>query len=422
MPSRDVEINESFVKSQIQTLCQERKGGLNHPSPPCERADYVCDLDVAQTNPEWGKVVRCIGSCCIGVDFQTDWIPAPKKGTLNDCLRSSTNIDWLLYLSQKRYRDHSSHQLFVGALGWFLLGCRLGEETQTLGQWMSQALHLSETKVAIAWWIASLLHDHAYPLAHILQVAPSSVDENRQVLLDTIWGLLGFTSARGQASTRSDVFKDLYDYALLTELRSAIDQASPAHQSRRDSIRTILTQYLVPHFFSPDELCQTPESCYDHGVLGAANVAALFDIPANHPILKAVIRAIGIHNGAACPENVDIQKDPLAFLLVLCDECQEWARHIVVGDEVKVESHNIRLRGLEIVDSNKYQIGDCLTIAFEYPDAACLSDTGWSYTSFRRSKEKAFSRLHIPEDFPIKRVEFHVWIPHEVRLSTATTL
>jgi hypothetical protein len=158
-------------------------------------------------------------------------------------------------------------------------------------------------------------------------------------------------------------------------------------------------------------------------MLSAANLAALLqcDRAKEYPILRVAIRAIGIHNGAACRESVSIEKDPLAFLLILCDELQEWGRRIVVNDEVKCESQLIRLADLEEVGNEKYRIGECLTVVFEYPDAQTLSETNWDYLLFRKSKEKALKRLQVSHSFPVKRIQFHVRIPHEIKFLLSKT-
>ena len=402
-----VEIDNHFVRDQIKELCKEyreRKDDCRLPLPLCQRdSTYPCELETASTNFEWGKCTKCVGSCSVGHPLRTDWINDEVKHPLVNCLESSVNIDWLLHLSQKRYRDHSNHQLFVGVLGWFLLGCIVNGGKQTFKEWIAGRSHLRAEEVEIAWWIAALLHDHAYPLGHILRIVSCITSGDRDTLLERIWGLIRFDNPR---SLYSNLFlKRLHEVSGLEETDS--------YESRREKIRGLLSGYLIPYFFSSDELFKKPGDCYDHGILAAANIASMLDDQhRDNKIIGAVIRAIAIHNGGACPERVDVQEDPLAFLLILCDECQEWGRRIVVEDKAKSESESIRLNGLEKTEGDgNYVIGEHLIVVFDYTDSV-LEDTGWDYLKFRNSKDRAFRRFCVSRDFPIKRIDYQVLIPH----------
>jgi hypothetical protein len=183
-------IDEDFVRTQMKELCRGRRGNPY----------YECELSTADRPASWEQCAQCVGSSFIGLTGKgfylpgfagpdPGWCDAETQEVLNTCLcKSLTNIDWLLHLSKKRYRDHASHQLFVGALGWFLLHCLLPSPSpkatdggdQTLKQWIAKRLELSEEDVEVAWWVSSLLHDHAYPLAHMLQVPPSLVSKSLQ--------------------------------------------------------------------------------------------------------------------------------------------------------------------------------------------------------------------------------------------------
>jgi hypothetical protein len=283
-------------------------------------------------------------------------------------------------------------------------------QIQTLRQWICDKLELDEEeKVDVAWWIASLLHDHAYPLAHMLRITPSVARENRQNVIGQTWQLLGY-----EGQEKYNVF---HGFSLLNDLYEAVKQGDGENnQSRREAIHNIIYNQLVPNYFEEDELSNTLNVCYDHGILAAANLSSYFETAFENPIMKSAIRAIGIHNGAACTEQVFTDKDPLAFLLVLCDECQEWGRRIVVGDETVSESDQIYLHGMKPENQN-YLLDKRLTVVFEYTDAALLNQSGWSYQLFRRSKELALGRLRVSEDFPIHQINYNVNIPHQVNLA-----
>lgn len=414
----DKTIDSKFIKEQLEDICRARESACNSITKYCRELNAK---NADQIN--WGKCAECVGYCFIG-DKRLCWTKDPSiRDVLNDCLKASVNIDWLLHLSQKRYRDHSTHALFVAVFGWFLLGCNIGRSSKnpkgvTLKKWISKRItekrklpeEYPEEYVEVAWWIASLLHDHAYPLQHILRVAPSLAIENSKIWLDQIWALLGF-SPEGTTNPLNKVLKGLYDHTFLRTLRPAVEESANDCKRRESILKKLRGHLIAPGFFKDSELCKESESCYDHGLLGAANISALLRGPKND-IIRTAIRAIGIHNGAACHEGVDVQNDPLAFLLVLCDECQEWERRTWVEEEkqLKSESGSIKLRG-----PVKGQDGDSLEVIFEYTDPVCLRDTKWDYQSFKDKKEKAFKRLCRSKKFPIKGIRFNVSLPHEVR-------
>jgi hypothetical protein len=188
----EIIINELWVEIQMKKLCKELRGG------PLDDCSLTTNKDGCYS---WGCCVDCIS--CTLVGRKGTFFPCPSPywcqqdvmDKLHNCLeRSLKNVEWLLYMSQKRYRDHTSHQLFVGALGRFLLHCLVvpsskGEE-QTLIQWIASLKGLSENEVEVAWWVSSLLHDHAYPLGHLLRIPLSLVEKRyREDLVDQIWAL-----------------------------------------------------------------------------------------------------------------------------------------------------------------------------------------------------------------------------------------
>jgi len=425
-------IDEKFMGDLLIKICRSRFGNCEaFPCLPCCANTGVgtnCDLIERCNDLNWRECVRAIGGCFIGFQMNESWAISRYKDNLIKCLNSSVHIDWLLHLSQKRYRDHSIHQLFVGGLGWYLLGCKFQipgenhntEETKTitLRQWIAEKIDLPINELDIAWWLASLFHDHSYPLGHMLRVTPSILENNQDNLMEHIWNLLGYSS-------NVSIFNGLYDASFLGKLYNCAENNRNSDiSSRRKAIFSILKDYLCP-YFSDDELkiCSNSYSgtkfCYDHGVLGAANISALVG-GSDANLFRHVVRAIAMHNGAISTEKINVEEDPLAFLLILCDECQEWGRRIVVGDEAKAESENIKLIGVQVEedDCNQATFSDELTVIFEYTDASCLSETEWNYSLFSQSKEKAFGRLRASDDFPIKKINFQVWIPHEKKFDT----
>lgn len=400
---------------QLSEVCTDYGKCSRSKCGPCHKGIGRC----------WEECVACVASR-VSCRHST-WCDQEAQAVINSLLTTEclTYIDWLLHLGKKRYRDHAGHQIFVGALGRFLLHCRTVSSnggSRTLGQWIADRQGWqSEEQVELAWWIASLLHDHAYPLSHMLQVTPALVRQGcGENLIAKSWDLLKYTFGDRSATGQSDnAPKGLYESELLAKL--AANSKKPDTELRRRGLSGILDPLLASILdddiaSQADGLWQNHETCYDHGILAAANLAALLKNSRETKTLGAALRAIAIHNGPACHPTVDADKDPWAFLLILCDELQEWERRIVVNDEVLYESRRVFLNGIEErSDKNDYFAGDCLIVVFDYSEAAILERTEWDYTIFRKSKSKAWGRLNASGDFPIKRIEYRVQVPHDAK-------
>lgn len=91
-------------------------------------------------------------------------------------ISSVSDLDSLMYLSGKRYRDHYKHQLRVGMLGLFMLETELNVKGKVkklknhcCENGSSKGLSVDE--LYLAWWLAAMLHDMAYPISYLLKSA-----------------------------------------------------------------------------------------------------------------------------------------------------------------------------------------------------------------------------------------------------------
>lgn len=92
-------------------------------------------------------------------------------------MRQLRNMDFYIWLTDKRYRDHYTHMVNVGCCGHTLLtmhpldGPPMVEDiARRLGY---PEGNKSVQAVLSLWWLVALLHDHAYAVSHYLrQLAP----------------------------------------------------------------------------------------------------------------------------------------------------------------------------------------------------------------------------------------------------------
>jgi hypothetical protein len=153
---------------------------------------------------------------------------------------------------------------------------------------------------------------------------------------------------------------------------------------------------------------------YDHGILGAVNMISHLEsrsIPIDS-VLHEALTAIAFHNDGKI-SNISIEEHPIAFLLILCDQLQDWDRVIIKHDERLTEFDNILLN-LSKSDEGKLQFPGRLKVRFEYKDEKTLRKTGWSYDLFLKSKREHIGRLKFPTDFNPKGIDIEVLVLHQL--------
>jgi len=328
---------------------------------------------------------------------------------LGELVEKSRLLDWLLAFTGKRYRDHAVHQWRVAALGWFLLHAHVlpdiplwqyaAQRRQALGgaavpQNACGHRDCPPDRIAYAWWVAALMHDHAYPLCHMLQTLESVL-------------LLVRGAAPGEADRTRTTIKALAQTprtfagdALAVMDSPSVSLGAHDYLRRRLVACGVLPAQGVPPANDPN--------LWDHGMWSAANLCNLF-ADWNFPLSAAdphvghlveALRAIAVHSELPSAErSVSIKDNPLGWLLCLCDELQEWDRCVAVAGCAVPETDHIELDGIawdgNAVDPIRFT-GDDLVVAFKYSDQRTLELTEWNAEIFLKSKSKRLGRLCVP--------------------------
>jgi len=196
------------------------------------------------------------------------------------------------------YRDHLYHVIQVCLTGWLLL------ETKFVTNFSVHQLHYNFPaltgidssspasdnnkpewlkNILAKWFVTSLLHDIGY----ILSIGDGWIN------------LLGSFRTESLDSVQKDMKKTF-----------------------KDSVNTRL-QGRSQSFLS------TESDCEDHGVIGALHISELiYSIKNNEPNeyneYVCAFRAVAFHSESK--GDLVFKDDPLAVLLVICDEIQEWGR------------------------------------------------------------------------------------------------
>lgn len=187
-----------------------------------------------------------------------------------------------LHVLKPFYRDHFFHAIEVCFLGHLLLDTNI-KNGLPFHSLVGGLLGLTGREhVLREWYVAALLHDIGY-----------SVE-----VLKSTRKVLAFSKRSGK----------------ITQLGKSIDEA----------IQFLSRQLAVGDLGSPDSAA--PD--LDHGIVGAEHLRSLLESISQRNggghNYDAASRAVALHNQHR--ETVEFRRDPLAFLLILCDAIQEWNR------------------------------------------------------------------------------------------------
>ena len=132
------------------------------------------------------------------------------------------------------------------------------------------------------------------------------------------------------------------------------------------------------------------ESLYDHGVIGAAILAQNIKRGSIDNIIRMALKAIALHNNKN--NKIRFDEEPIAALLALCDELQEWERDIYIDGEVVNEFKKIEIKILDNEYNNR-AIGKKLCVTYNCDEVEVIEKTGWSYNVFIKNKKENIKRI-----------------------------
>ena len=210
----------------------------------------------------------------------------PARIDIRHHLAQAARTEPTLHVLKRYYRDHFFHALEVCFLGHLLLETRLNG-SDPLWKQVAEIIH-KDTKedVLQLWYLASLLHDVGY-----------GID-----LLKATRRLLQFFS-------NSEPLK-IFAEALQSDLEDlSVDLSTSDFTSLNSKDK-------------PGE---------DHGIIAASHLKALIkkvakdDKYVDAAEYEAAVQAVAKHNHRA-KEKVSFNREPISFLLIICDTVQEWDR------------------------------------------------------------------------------------------------
>lgn len=323
------------------------------------------------------EMVRCVSDYVNGLGIRFN---------VEEQLNILRNHESILYLSDKRYRDHVKHACRIAVLGDILLSGTLFNEKSkketnlitVIGELMkispsysqlfqSQTVPLTGESlnkfILRSWYTAALFHDIGFAFEAFLQLTKSiSFFEKFEAL--------------GKFFKQLDVE--------VSDLKN--DLGAPA--------------------LNKDSVIHSGKGI-NHAQVSAMYIQSLED--ENDPVLDVASHVVDLHHA---DNFVAFADEPLGFLLILLDEIQEWGRPIIdrssIMDAFDLPRPEIGVPSIELAkialqsdikdgyawDIEKHKGKLVLEFALDYDEESdVLLKTGFNFPLWLYSKERALSRL-----------------------------
>jgi len=267
-------------------------------------------------------------------------VDMPRVLDVETALREAILSDAYLYLTREQYRDHIFHVVDVCLLGLFLLNCRFSEG-QTLVALISELGHSDlggRDSVIQNWFMAALFHDIGYSLEAKEQrwkeLQRESEEqgplEGQQQRLMKIDELNIHQRNLAELELRKAKYGMNFPIHLIYDIEAEQEEvdrleAELRHWSMRKTDRTTTKQPPMPETVSEET------GKLDHGMRSYNYVKQiLVTLARNDGALlrnfSPALKAIRKHNLMEEKREIIFSNEPISFLLVLCDELQEWGR------------------------------------------------------------------------------------------------
>jgi hypothetical protein len=250
---------------------------------------------------------------------------------LNKYFEDFIEYESVLYGMNKYYRDHKNHVLQVWAIGIGLLGlfAPRGGDVYNINKdidfhfqfpMQKQENSISKSELWSMWTIIALCHDLGYPIEKTAQI-------NKQAKkIITHFGNMQFSELDYNFNILNtflvEKFLNIISSKVYTNIVRKKKEFKTGIQTKyRDKLSKSLEDYKHGIFSSLllfKNLTYFLETDYFMGneTLSPEDARQFY-------IRKDILRSIAGHT---CPKMYHINMDTIAFLLILCDELQEWNR------------------------------------------------------------------------------------------------
>lgn len=302
------------------------------------------------------------------------------------------------YSENKRYRDHFLHQLRVAVLGDFLLNTiiKSGKKEKRLVEVITSILKnrestnnpncdFDEKMVRNTWWITALMHDCSYPLLSIFSPHLFG-NESLKKLGGMFIGEL-YEQFKKDHDTTMENLRRNSESKLLEMIKEV--ELTAFYPFIQDTVKTNISHniYSAYNFWKKYREDSYKNLCFE-----------------------LIVQSILLHHEFCEKEDDELPiifKDyPLAFLLILADEIQEWGRPFILREKAPdptaitkmIELYEVSTEGIfKGLKSNQYYLKkEGITFTFNYKNIQSqLSDKENKFKPTKKynDKKKNLSRL-----------------------------
>ncbi len=389
MKSTDLRIINSVVKC-FDTFDQYAKEGCKFPADlefpldeniktsikelkKLEENEYAIFKEVDKIKELWKLLIKKSIICLRYFDsrepFRSNSNKKPQAygiEKLDEYFDKYASFEELLYGGSKYYRDHVVHVFRVWLLGIEQLlidNCKYLKRIKVSGRDTESPLE----KISI-WSIIALTHDLGYPLEKALEIIGKTKDMMKSFIVDPVVSMdLSFTGV--QNSMNDYVLRFISSKMLkASEIdNTVIERKKDEGKETDDSVKGIeeskkkeYVARLQPKYYFKFQKSLEQK---DHGIISALIIYKLliyflesdYSINENYffgeedcrqfYIRREILRAIASHT---CRDIYQQDANNFSFLLILCDDAQEWGRkylsELYVDKGEKYEYKGIELK------------------------------------------------------------------------------
>jgi hypothetical protein len=285
-----------------------------------------------------------------------------------------------IYGTDEFYRDHIEHQIRVAVLGSFLLFERFGRSTEgtRLLDTVASSMHLSEDDVQKSWWIAGLFHDIGMPVeklarnfSKVLRSDLAQVYHNLDLNVPEINDPIPNEKQNGS-------FCEVLTEGLSSQEKNNVEAAMGWHSVAKVDHGAISALLLL-------------KSIPEVARLESGKMKDLLETEYRPYLIAA--KAIMLHNLYKSDNSIRVSslENPLAFLLVCCDEMQEWGREVNIKERGLLDP---RFRKAKLVGHCLLEISDEeMKFSVEYKDQKVKDLCGFMFDYYFSDKERNIKRL-----------------------------
>jgi len=265
-------------------------------------------------------------------------VKMPRVFDVEAVLQKTIFSDAYLYMTKERYRDHMFHVIDVCLMGFFLLQCTLtgGQSLESLiSQIINKDAVYPDEDVIQNWFLAALFHDIGYSLeAEEKNRENFEKDTGEKDLPIEEWQkkmeiekLKIHRRNLAELERRKAQYGSNFPLSILNQIGEEKEEIRQLEINLESASNAGLSQLTVKKPQKSNEKKQKQKE--DHGVRSCEYVREVLETLAgdNQELLnrfKPALEAIRKHN--LMSEKINFSEEPLSFLLVLCDELQEWGR------------------------------------------------------------------------------------------------